>query len=201
MTWIGWTAAIGATVVTAYLTCAVRLFLTPSQRQFNTLKNRVTLPVATDVDPAATLDAMLRPGDDRGRWSNTRAASVEGVVVRVVEAGVESANCFSPRRRDVHIELARQAGAPPTERLIAEVTPPMRDAMSRQNVDWAAATLARDLVGKHVRIGGWLLFDRSHDDEAENTRPGHGGNWRRTAWEIHPVTSIQIVRSKPEAER
>jgi hypothetical protein len=193
MPWVAWTVVAGAIVVTGYLTCAVRLFLPPSQRQFNALKNRVAIPTAVDVDPAVTLAALLQPGDDRLRWSHTRAAFIEGVVVRVVEANVESANCFSPRRRDLHVEIALDSAAPPTERLIVEVTPPVRDTMLRQQIDWSAATLARELPGRRVRIGGWLLFDRSHDDEAENTRPGHADNWRRTAWEIHPVTSITLI--------
>jgi hypothetical protein len=193
MHWIAWSAAVGAIVVVGYLSCAVRLFLTPSQRQFNALKNRVAIPATADFDPAASLDALLSRGEDRQRWSEARAARIEGVVVRVVEAGVESANCFSPRRRDVHIEIGLHANAPPAERLIVEVTPPIRDAMARQRIDWSSAALAQHLVGNRVRVSGWLLFDRSHDEEADNTRPGRRQNWRRTAWEIHPVTAIEVV--------
>jgi hypothetical protein len=48
-------------------------------------------------------------------------------------------------------------------------------------------------VGHRVRFKGWLLFDREHADEAENTKPGRAANWRATAWEIHPVTTIEVL--------
>jgi hypothetical protein len=37
------------------------------------------------------------------------------------------------------------------------------------------------------------MFDEEHDRESENTNPGHSENWRATAWELHPVTAIQVV--------
>ena len=41
------------------------------------------------------------------------------------------------------------------------------------------------------------MFDTVHGDEAENTNPGGANNWRATAWEIHPVTSIKILPGPP----
>ena len=147
-----------------------------------------------DFDSRVTLAAMLAPGDDRGRWQHTRAAAIAGVVVRVHDASPESANCFSSTRRDAHIEVALRADAPPNERLIVEVTPRMRDWAKRQGRDWSTVTLQRALTGRHVRIEGWLLFDDEHDEESENTHPGHRENWRATAWEIHPVTAISTLQ-------
>ena len=113
--------------------------------------------------------------------------------MRVHDAGVESANCFSPTQRDAHIEVATRADAPPIERVIVEVTPPMREWASARGVDWSTATLQRELTGKRVRVEGWLFFDDEHDEESENTQPGKAGNWRATAWELHPLTSIELV--------
>ena len=76
-------------------TCPVNVFLPPSQRAFNALKNRTTLPTTADLDPRVTLDAMLALGADRRRWQATRAGAIEGYVVRVSDAGRESANCLS----------------------------------------------------------------------------------------------------------
>lgn len=36
--------------------------------------------------------------------------------------------------------------------------------------------------------------DRGHADESENTAPGARGNWRATAWELHPVTAIEVLK-------
>jgi hypothetical protein len=180
-------------------TCLVNVFLTPGKRAHNALKNRTAVPVAADVDARVSLEAMLAPGDDRGRWQQTRAGVIEGYVVRVHDAGAESANCFSPTRLDTHVEIATRMDAPPRERVIVEITPPMRDAAARQGRDWSTATLQRELTGRRVRVEGWLLFDSEHDEEAENTRPGRAGNWRATAWELHPVTSIALAVSAASA--
>jgi len=167
--------------------------LTANARALNRLKNRTELPRAEEFDNRVTLEELLRPGDDRERWSVSRAAVVEGYVVRVWQGGVESSNSFSLFRRDTHIEVALRPDSPPRERVILEVTPPLRDWAKRQGLDWSHAALARELKGRRCRFEGWLLFDLNHADESENTRPGREANWRATAWEIHPVTSINIL--------
>ena len=174
-------------------TCPVNVFLGPAKRALNALKNRTVPPAAADFDPRLTLDAMLAPGEDRSRWQHTRAGAIEGYIVRVHDAEAESANCFSGSRLDAHIEVARRPDAPPNERVIVEVTPPMRDWASQRGLDWSTATLRRQLTGRRARIEGWLLFDDEHEEEAENTRPRYRGNWRATAWEIHPVTAIVLL--------
>jgi hypothetical protein len=50
------------------------------------------------------------------------------------------------------------------------------------------------LLGRWVKVTGWMLFDVEHQSEAENTAPGRPRNWRATAWEVHPVTAIEIVQ-------
>jgi hypothetical protein len=174
-------------------TCALNVFLLPGKRAFNELKNRTAVPAAADFDARVTLAAMLAPGDDRRRWQQDRAGVLEGYVVRIHDAGRESANCFSATRRDAHVEVALDPDAPPRERVIVEVTPPLRDWAQAQGIDWSTPALQRAFTGRRVRIEGWLLFDSEHDEEAENTRPGHAGNWRATAWEIHPITSITLA--------
>jgi hypothetical protein len=157
------------------------------------LKNRTALPRANDFDERVTLAELLRPGDDRARWSASSAAAVEGYVVAVSEGGVESTNGFSLFRRDTHIEVGLRPDSPPRERVILEVTPSMRDWAKGQGMDWSHAALARDLKGRRCRFEGWLLFDLNHADESENIRPGRASNWRATAWEIHPVTLIKAL--------
>jgi hypothetical protein len=162
-------------------------------RAFNRLKNRTALPGAADFDGRVTLAELLRPGEDRGRWSASRAAAVEGYVIAVREGGVESANSFSFFRRDTHIEVGARPDSPPRERVIIEVTPPMRERAKGQGIDWSSAALLRELTGHRCRFEGWLLFDFNHADESENIRPGGPTNWRATSWEIHPVTLIKVL--------
>jgi hypothetical protein len=168
--------------------------VTPGRREFLRLKNRAAGPKPEDFDESVSLEALLRPGEDRGRWSESRAGRIEGYVVEVVEGGMEAANCFSYRERDVHIHVASRAGAPRTEWVVVEVTPRARRGAAELGRDWSAAALRAELVGRRCRFGGWLLFDREHADESENTAPGARGNWRATAWELHPVTSIEVLK-------
>ncbi len=170
------------------------LALTPGRRELARLKNRLARPRPEEFDEGVSLEALLRPGADGARWSESRAGRAEGYVVEVFEAGAEAANCFSLSRRDVHIHVAPRADSPRSEWVVVEVTPRVaREAVERGG-DWRAETLRRELVGRRCRFEGWLLFDREHADESENTAPGARGNWRATAWELHPVTSIEVLR-------
>ena len=163
----------------------------------NRLKNRYTAPPAADLDPAATLAALLTPGNDSARWSDARGATITGYVEEVKPGGVETANC---RARDLpdedtHIALV----ATPDGRglpVIVEVTPRWRARMAARGVDWSTRALRRQLLGRWVRVTGWLLFDAEHAGQAENTEPGRPRDWRATAWEIHPITGLTVV-SRP----
>jgi hypothetical protein len=168
------------------------LAFTAERRSFHRLKNRTTLPKETDFDSNVTLAAMLRPGADESRWSTTRAARIEGFVVSVGQAGVELANCYV--RRDIHINMALSPDAPPNQQVVMEVTPWMKDWAQQRGWDWSAPQLKKELVGRWCAFEGWLLFDTNHAGESENIAPGRPGNWRGTAWEIHPITSLQILR-------
>ena len=207
MTRLGRKRAAGLTLfVLVSLTAAVLFLLprglcpsegaavSPAGREFMRLKNRDAEPVPGDFDVSVTLEALLRRGEDRARWSESRAGRVEGYVVEVVEGGVEAANCYSYRERDTHVHVAPRADAPRTAWVVVEVTPRGRIWATEWGWDWEAATLKEALVGRRCRFEGWLLFDREHADESENTAPGARGNWRATAWELHPVTSVEVLR-------
>jgi hypothetical protein len=168
--------------------------LSPRGREFARLKNRVGVPKVQDFDESVSLEALLRPGEDRGRWSESRAGRVEGYVVEVVEGGIEAANCYSPRRRDVYVHVAPRADAPRSEWVVVEVTPRARRWALERGWNWSAAALRDELLGRRCHFEGWLLFDREHADESEHTAPGSRGNWRATAWELHPVTSIEVLK-------
>lgn len=165
-----------------------------SQRNVHRLKNRTSFPQAADFDRQATLANILQPGRDEARWSQTKAASVEGHVVSIGRAGIELANCYSPCRRDIHINLALRPDAPPSEQMVLEVTPHFERLAASQGLDWSEEKLKQTLVGRSCRFEGWLFFDDSHDEESTNTHKEGSNIWRATGWEIHPVTRIEIVR-------
>ena len=170
------------------------LAFTPTRREYYRLKNRTTYPQTSDFNSQVTLASLLQPGNDESRWSVSQAARVEGYVVSVGRAGIELTNCWSPCRRDVHINLALRSDAPETEQVVAEVTPNFERSLKTQGIDWSAETLERTLVGRWCRFEGWLFYDRHHAKESTNTYEQGSNVWRATAWEIHPVTKIEIVR-------
>lgn len=168
----------------------------PGVQQQNRLKNRYQAPGSKDFDLRVTLVAMLERGDDESRWDGSRAAEVTGYVHDVKVGGIESANCHARGAldRDTHIELVLDPGKSGKERrVIVEVTPRWREMMGRKGVDWSTKALRKMLLGRRVKAAGWLFFDVEHENESENTDPGGTRNWRATAWELHPVTSITIV--------
>ncbi|HXS00612.1 MAG TPA: hypothetical protein VN724_08580 [Pyrinomonadaceae bacterium] len=182
---------VAAWLVLALNCPSIGIALTSRARNLHRLKNRTAAPQATDFDSRVTLDALLVRGDDTNRWSTDRAARIEGYVLDVAYGGVaEATNCYSPCRRDIHIVMANRRDAPKTEQVVLEVTPNLRE----QGRDWSEQTLQQQLVGRWCEFEGWLYFDVGHDEEAENTAANRPGNWRATAWEIHPVTKITVIR-------
>jgi hypothetical protein len=57
---------------------------------------------------------------------------------------------------------------------------------------WSTRALRDRLLGRWIKVRGWMLFDVEHQNASENTAPGRERNWRATAWEIHPITSIEV---------
>lgn len=154
-------------------------------------------PAAADIDSSITLTKILAPGNDAERWSTAKAAKITGYVYDVKPGGVETCNCKTKEidKRDTHIELlADPMHDDKMLRMIVEVTPRMREKMKAEGVDWSTNALRDKLLGRWVTFTGWLLFDEEHASQAENTDPGRPRNWRATAWEIHPVTKIEISK-------
>jgi hypothetical protein len=170
------------------------LALTQNARTLHEQKNRTTLPQNQDINPQISLIELLKPGDDRSRWSTQHAARVQGYVIAVAYAGPEATNCFVPWRRDIHINLATRKDAPLNEQVVLEVTPNLSDWAVQQGWDWSETALRAELVGQWCEFEGWMYFDVGHADQAENTAPNNPTNWRATAWEIHPITKMRVVK-------
>lgn len=167
-------------------------------KTLNRRKNRFHPPADDDLDADVTLAALLAPGDDLDRFDEDSGAKIRGFVIDVKVGGNETCNCKANAAidKDTHIELGLSLQAPGKQRVIVEVTPRLRVQMKAQDIDWTTEALRhpqKGIKGKFVEITGWLLFDTMHVNEAENTNPGHKGNWRATCWEIHPVTEIKVL--------
>ncbi len=167
-----------------------------SLKKLNQLKNRYTAPSASKLNHSITLAALLAPGNDTKRWSSTSAAEVTGYIIEVKPGGPETVNCGKKDliHADAHIDLVLTPTASSgSQRVIVEVTPRMRTIMRANGTDWSTTTLRKKILHKWIKVRGLMLFDTQHPNAAENTNPGGTKNWRATAWEIHPITSLQVV--------
>lgn len=170
-------------------------------RHLNVLKRRLTIPSASDVDGDVTMTKLTAPGDDTSRWHANKAAIIEGYVADVKPGATESVNCHTRTvaYKDTHIELTlKPDGNDKSTYVIVEVTPQMRQKVAGSGTDWSTATLRQQLLGRWIRVTGWLLFDLEHTGNATNTNPGGGNIWRATVWEVHPITAIEVLPGKPQ---
>src|SRR5262249_44456770 len=164
-------------------------------KALNRLKNRTVAPHPDQIDRAVTLEAMLAPGEDEGRFDEQKGAIITGWGVNVEQGGhPETANCGSMTLfyTDTHITVGSTPHATPTETIIVEVTPRWRQMMQAQGIDWSTETLQAELITKRVQFTGWLMFDTDHVGEAVNTAPNNRHDWRKTVWEVHPITGMQV---------
>jgi hypothetical protein len=128
-----------------------------------------------------------------------RGVRIEGWVQRIGLSG----------DGDVHMELAqnrRRLGDRDTAYVVAEITPPWR----RDSRGWSYESLLvalrpnRGGAGpweagpRHVRLTGWLNYDEPYDKDVSTWLLLNGAP-RRTGWEVHPVTRVEIADETPGA--
>jgi hypothetical protein len=165
---------------------------TPKLQAFNVKCNRADPPSDSDIDDTATLDAMLETGPDQARWDDSNGAEVTGYVVSISDGGFKSADCFTAR--EIRIALAvNSGGMDPAHQVVVIVTPGWRRTMAAQGADWSLEALTQRYQGQFVKIRGWLLYAFQAEKRAMNTAENAGpGITRATAWEICPMTAIEL---------
>jgi len=110
----------------------------------------------------------------------------------VTSGGSESVNCHRTNLRDIHIHIAADPTARRPHVVVVEITPRWQATMQAEGFDWSLAAMRR-LVGHQVTFTGWMMLDTMHISQSENTHRG-SGNWRQTAWELHPVTDLMFIQ-------
>ncbi len=169
-------------------------------KDLNKLKNRFNIPDNSFIDSTITLNAILQPGVDTARFTSDNAVYIEGYVFSVKSGGQETCNCKTKleRYKDIHIEItADDVHTSANERVIVELTPRMKRIIFNQlGINSITSNkLKNAILGKRVRIQGWLFFDEEHMQNSYNIDPEDtsNDNWRATCWEVHPITSIEII--------
>ena len=168
-----------------------------NDKALNLLKNRVLFPQKSDIDTSFNWDKINEPTDDRRKFNARRAVILRGYVVSVNMGSVETCNCNStdPAYRDTHIILVpnKESKDDKTQYVVAEVTPRMRLWMKEKGIDWSQKALKK-LRGQVIEIEGWLFYDFKHGERSAKVRPDSESVNRATAWEIHPITRITVLK-------
>jgi hypothetical protein len=138
---------------------------------------------------------MLAPGSDGGRWKVKQGAEITGYALDVKVGGIETTNCgaHAGEQRDSHIELVLDPLGGPL-RSHRRGHPPLASNDGPQGLDWSTRALRDRLLGRWIKVKGGMLYDVEQQYESENTAPGRERNGRATAWEVQPVTSIEVVQ-------
>lgn len=166
-----------------------------SQREYMVAqKNRIEAPAAYTPMSHAEFLALPVIGPqyrledwDRVKALEARGVSIEGYIGEVIQAfdGLVYGRSSPEGDLHVHIRARPSAGCFSDEdrgkQIVTEVTPHFQPPRT----GWSGDVL-RDLCRRQVRvrISGWPFNDASWVKGI--------GDWRGSAWEIHPVTRIEV---------
>jgi hypothetical protein len=143
--------------------------------------------------------------------------SLTGWFVLAYAGPPETTNCGSAIFHDWHLEIfekpsdhAPQIGDPTP--IICEITPRTERAIYRDGARIQslagffrlqdASYRATGHKAQKVRVTGYLMWDDEHNGSADVgstiqyfSKNGFHHPWRSTAWEIHPVMKIEVIRN------
>ncbi len=142
--------------------------------------------------------------------------SLTGWLVLVYAGPPETTNCGDATFHDWHLEIFENASdhAPQvgdSTPIICEITPRTERAIYRDGARIQSLTEFCRLLdasyqptghkAQKVRVTGYLLWDDDHNGSADVgssiqyfSKNGFHHPWRSTAWEIHPVMKIEVIR-------
>ena len=167
---------------------------TPQHRYLDEQKNRTAIPAhyepltfAEFLALPAVPERYTAPDWEIVSAQTQRNVSLEGYIAEVIQAADGATYGRPPEQGDLHVHLraARQprcgVGGLRNQQIVTEVTPHFQSPKT----GWSYEALL-DLCQRQarVRISGWLLHDYQHIRDI--------GAWRASAWEIHPVTNIEV---------
>jgi hypothetical protein len=164
---------------------------TPEKKKINVLKN-AGVNVNSSLTPEFLPLKNLLPSKkrkDRKLYADGAYVTTEGYLISLEEEGPEACNCgkakASLKNGDVHMYLGLKKNAKKIDCIVVEITP----AFKKKHPDYGT------MLGENIKvsISGYLLYDFIHEPQAINTCTSCSDAWRRTCWEIHPVTAIELI--------
>ena len=165
-------------------------------QRLNEAKARLDDVSDDDVDDTVTMEGICEPGDDRLRWQDGQGVEITAYVIAVRDGGASSSNCHSPKSsdHDTVLELTpTQDATDSAHRVHAIVTPQWRRAVAADRVDWSTGAIRAHYLQRWVIVRGWMLYNYEAAATSLHTANLPGPDIARaSAWEIHPVTSIEL---------
>lgn len=165
--------------------------ISKEKKAFNTKKNKPITVAHDRVAEFLPLKNLLpsRRRIDKDLWFEGAYVYTEGYLTSADEQGPESCNCkqasIKNKNGDVHMYLSMTAGALKKNSLVVEMTPAFKKKYPeyRDNL----------ILYNKVRVYGFLFYDYDHENASFTTCTKCGNIWRKTCWEIHPVTGLEII--------
>ena len=164
----------------------------PQHRYLTQQENRTETPASYETMTFAQFLALPAISEVHGFGLGNRphpdpAGREPGGLYRRSDPSERWGDLWPPEQGDLHVHLRaaqqRECGVSGrrNQQIVTEVTPHFQPPKT----DWSYEALI-DLCQRQVRvrISGWLMHDYAHIKDV--------GNWRASAWEIHPVTNIEV---------
>ena len=140
---------------------------------------------------ALNLADFLADGKDNSRFDTKTYGTITGYLSELKHGGPESCNCNTAdkTKHDIHVYVSlKQGETNKSKMMIVELSPYSYTLSDKNNYDYL-----QSILGSKVEITGWLFFDEEHSAAAKNTAKkttAEKNIWRKTCWELHPVTKI-----------
>lgn len=170
--------------------------LSEELKELNRKKNRSV--AEPDEEPFVIFFDALQQGrtktDDRHHWEEGQFVELHGAyLIDFKQQKGESCNCYEADTNkamgDIHINLGTKADMDEGNNnyyIVVEITPDYRQ-LHPNVIDELKA-----LEGKEVLVRGYLFYDHEHERNSINycKKCSDRGVWRKSCWEVHPVTFI-----------
>jgi len=167
--------------------------LKPREKNLNRHKNRESVPQASDIDNSVTLQGMYDSKDD-SIFNSDKGVALIGYIFRAADIGMESCNCYTEDKSkySVNVYISKDPITKQTktsECMVAVITPYSKTL----NTNWTADYITDKLIGKRVKLTGWLIYDYVKSNESVETNSNGTQLDRRTIWGVCPVTDIKTL--------
>lgn len=170
--------------------------LSEEQKEFNRKKNRDSAEPAENPLPLSF--EQLWQGrtkvDDQQQWQEGQYVELSGAyLIDFKQQKGETCNCYEADTNsamgDVHINIGNKALLDEGNNnyyIVIEITPSYKKLHPNYKAELEA------LKGKAITVRGYLFYDSEHERNSINycKTCSDRGLWRKTCWEVHPVTFI-----------